>query len=286
MPAWHKVWWCMWAEEETFPLTKGSMTSSTPNPAPKPRNHHSSDRCSRPGNTLTKQLLIEYKSLLSLPFNSLTIIFAVLSYTMSNRQLSRDMQVEFQARFQAKQARREAQKAAKQDPILKKQIQELLKKGETAKAYQKAKMLLSKQALAQQMDQMADMAELSSAQIQANNAMNRMTHMMASSSRTMSVAQRNVNPEKTLLTLEQFKQQNEEYAMSNGIYQDAIAQSTSAQVSDDAVHELLGKLADDAGVELSAELNSPKPVAAEPETTEPTAEEEDKLQQRLRALRA
>lgn len=205
---------------------------------------------------------------------------------MSNRQLSRDMQVEFQARFQAKQARREAQKAAKQDPILKKQIQELLKKGETAKAYQKAKMLLSKQALAQQMDQMADMAELSSAQIQANNAMNRMTHMMASSSRTMSVAQRNVNPEKTLLTLEQFKQQNEEYAMSNGIYQDAIAQSTSAQVSDDAVHELLGKLADDAGVELSAELNSPKPVAAEPETTEPTAEEEDKLQQRLRALRA
>jgi len=74
--------------------------------------------------------------------------------------------------------------------------------------------------------------------------------------------------------------------MSNGIYQDAIAQSTSAQVSDDAVHELLGKLADDAGVELSAELNSPKPVVAEPVATEPTAEEEDQLQQRLRALRA
>lgn len=115
---------------------------------------------------------------------------------MSNRQLARDMQVEFQARFQAKQARREAQKAAKQDPILKKQIQDLLKKGETQKAYQKAKMLLSKQALAAQMDQMADMAELSSAQIQANNAMNRMTHMMASSSRTMNLAQKNTNPEK------------------------------------------------------------------------------------------
>lgn len=57
-------------------------------------------------------------------------------------------------------------------------------------------MLLSKQALAQQMDQMADMAELSSAQISANNAMNRMTYMMANSSRTMSVAQKNVNPEK------------------------------------------------------------------------------------------
>lgn len=197
------------------------------------------------------------------------------------------MQVEFQARFQAKQARREAQKAAKQDPILKKQIQDLLKKGETQKAYQKAKMLLSKQALAQQMDQMADMAELSAAQIQANNSMNRMTQMMASSSRTMNMAQKNTNPEKTLVTLEQFKQQNEEYAMSNGIYQDAITQSTSAQVGEDAVHELLGKLADDAGLELSKELSQATPSTAEPQTTnDPTAEEEDKLQQRLRALRA
>ncbi|KAL7621650.1 Vacuolar-sorting protein SNF7 [Parahypoxylon ruwenzoriense] len=208
---------------------------------------------------------------------------------MSNRQLARDMQVEFQARFQAKQARREAQKAAKQDPLLKKQIQELLKKGDTAKAYQKAKVLLSKQALAQQMDQMADMAELSVSQIQANNAMNRMTHMMGQSSRTMTAAQRNMNPERTLVTLEQFRQQNEEYAVSNGIYQDAIAQTTSQQVSEDAVHELLGKLADDAGVQLNTELNAAQPSRAEPlpaQTTEPTAEEEDALQQRLRALRA
>ncbi|KAI0384920.1 Snf7 family protein [Hypomontagnella monticulosa] len=208
---------------------------------------------------------------------------------MSNRQLARDMQVEFQARFQAKQARREAQKAAKQDPLLKKQIQDLLKKGDTAKAYQKAKMLLSKQALAQQMDQMADMAELSVAQIQANNAMNRMTHMMGQSSRTMTAAQRNMNPERTLMTLEQFKQQNEEYAVNNGIYQDAISQTTSQQVSEEAVHELLGKLADDAGVQLNSQLNAAQPSRAEPavpQTAEPTAEEEDALQQRLRALRA
>jgi charged multivesicular body protein 1 len=80
--------------------------------------------------------------------------------------------------------------------------------------------------------------------------------------------------------------------MSNGIYQDAISQTTSTQVSEEAVHELLGKLADDAGVELSDELqkNTPQttdPVKETPQTTaEPTAEEEDALQQRLRALRA
>ncbi|EPE06955.1 snf7 family protein [Ophiostoma piceae UAMH 11346] len=209
---------------------------------------------------------------------------------MSNRQLARDMQVEFQARFNAKQARRESQKAAKQDGELRKQIQNLLKKGETQQAAQKARMLLAKQAIAVQMDQAADMAELSVAQIQANNAMNRMTNMMAQSSRTMSRAQRSVNPEKTMVTLEQYRTQNEEYAMSNSIYTDAMTQNTSVQVSDDAVHELLGKLADDAGVELSQELNSAQVSKAEPAreaaAAEPTAEEEDALQQRLRALRA
>lgn len=73
---------------------------------------------------------------------------------------------------------------------------QLLKKGETQQAAQKARMLLAKQAIAAQMDQAADMAELSVAQIQANNAMNRMTYMMAQSSRTMNRAQKNMNPEK------------------------------------------------------------------------------------------
>ena len=151
-------------------------------------------------------------------------------------------------------------------------------------------MLLAKQAIAAQMDQAADMAELSVAQIQANNAMNRMTAMMAQSSRTMTRAQRSANPERTLLTLEQVRAQNEEYAVSNGIYQDAMTQNTSVQVSDEAVHELLGKLADDAGVELSQEFSKVPAGKEEPvrevAAAEPTPEQEDALSQRLRALRA
>lgn len=239
---------------------------------------------------------------------------------MSQRQLARDMQTEFQARFSAKQARREAAKAQKADGEMRKQITNLIKKGDKAsmaQAEQKAKVLLAKEAVAKQMDQAADMAELSVAQIQANNAMNRMTAMMMQSSKTMSKAQRQMNPERvcdvplpvklemfyvsnlltgpassfqTLTTLEQFRNQNEEYAMNNSIYQDAMTQSTSAQVSDDAVHELLGKLADDAGVELSQELATASTSKEEPvketATSEPTPEQEDALQQRLRALRA
>jgi charged multivesicular body protein 1 len=151
-------------------------------------------------------------------------------------------------------------------------------------------MLLAKKEIAAQMDRAADMAELSVAQIQANNAMNRMTAMTAQMSKTMTRAQRSANPERTLLTLDQFRAQNEEYAVSQGIYQDAMNQSTSVQVSDEAVHELLGKLADDAGLELKTELNTANVNKAEPvkepAAGEPTPEQEDALSQRLRALRA
>lgn len=210
-----------------------------------------------------------------------------------------------------------------------KDITKLIKEGKMDQARQKARILLAKESIAQQMDQAADMAELSVAQIQANNAMNRMTTMMQQSSKTMNRAQKQTNPERvritpsfqyltylsiyliclrtclrerrsaytcacarqTLMTLEQFRNQNEEYAMNNNIYQDAMTQSTSVQVSDDAVGELLGKLADDAGVELSQELASASAAKDEPireaaAGAEPTPEQEDALQQRLRALRA
>lgn len=152
-------------------------------------------------------------------------------------------------------------------------------------------MLLAKQAIAQQMDQAADMAELSVAQIQANNAMNRLTGTLAASTRTLAKAQRAANPERTLGTLETFRAQADEYAVGQGIYQDALAATTSVQVSDDAVHDLLGQLADEAGVALGQELSAAsvskvEPPVKEAAAGEPTAEEEDQLQQRLRALRA
>jgi charged multivesicular body protein 1 len=203
--------------------------------------------------------------------------------------MARDMKTEFDVRFQAKHARREAQKALNADRQLENQIVQLLKNGETDKAYRKTRMLLHKRAIAQQLDNLADMAEISAEQVKANNTMTRMTGMMAQSTRTMAMAQRTMTPEKTLQTLEQYKSQNEEYAMSSGIFQDAMTESTNTAVSDDAAQELMARLADAAGVQLDRELNSAAPATEEPiatKTTEPTAEEEDALQQRLRALRA
>jgi charged multivesicular body protein 1 len=192
--------------------------------------------------------------------------------------------------FQAKHARREAQKALKADQQLEDQIVQLLKAGETDKAYRKTRMLLHKRAIAQQLDNLADMAEISAEQVKANNTMTRMTGMMAQSTRTMAAAQSIMTPERTLQALEQYKSQNDEYAMSSGIFQDAMTESTSTTVSDDAAQDLMARLADAAGVQLDRELSEAVPSSEEPvgktTTAEPSAEEEDALQQRLRALRA
>ncbi|KAI1764378.1 Snf7 family protein [Hypoxylon sp. FL1150] len=208
---------------------------------------------------------------------------------MSNRQLAQGMQTEFQARLHAKQMRRQAQAAAKEEPQMIKQIQNLLKKGDKEGATHKAKMLLSSQAFARQMDRLADTAELNAHQIKANNAMNRVTYQIGESAKTMARAQRSMNTEKTLTTLDTYNKLTEDYQINSSLHQEATSLQQSQQVSDAAVHELLGKLADDAGVQLNDELSSAQPSKADPvapQTNEPTAEEEDALQQRLRALRA
>lgn len=198
------------------------------------------------------------------------------------------MELELRARLAAKQTRREAQKVAKAGAPLQKQIQEHLRRGETAIAERKARELLQKKAMATQLDELAGMAEFSATQIQANNTSKRVMQLVDQASRIQAVAQRNMNPERTIGTLQNYQEQNEQFQMQNKMYQEAMQTTTATQVSDDAVHELLGKLADDAGVQLNTELNANQPSRAEPvsQTMEPTPEEEDALQQRLRALRA
>jgi len=116
-----------------------------------------------------------------------------------------------------------------------------------------------------------------------------MTRLMASSSQALGQAQSGANPAETLAALDNLDRQSADLGMSLSICQTAMAKTTSYEAGDDAVQELLVKLAGDAGVELSPELssklNEATPSTAEPQITEPTAEEEDSLQQKLKKLR-
>jgi charged multivesicular body protein 1 len=84
--------------------------------------------------------------------------------------------------------------------------------------------------------------------------------------------------------MDRFETQFEDLDVATGYYENATSSATAVATPQDDVDKLMGQVADEAGVELSQEMNSATPakgIAAQPEE-----EREDKLGERLRALRA
>jgi charged multivesicular body protein 1 len=84
--------------------------------------------------------------------------------------------------------------------------------------------------------------------------------------------------------MDRFETQFEDLDVATGYYENATSSATAVATPQDDVDKLMSQVADEAGVELSQEMNSATPakgIAAQPEE-----EREDKLGERLRALRA
>jgi charged multivesicular body protein 1 len=84
--------------------------------------------------------------------------------------------------------------------------------------------------------------------------------------------------------MDRFETQFEDLDVATGYYENATSSATAVATPQDEVDKLMGQVADEAGVELSQEMNTATPakgIAAQPEE-----EREDKLGERLRALRA
>lgn len=85
--------------------------------------------------------------------------------------------------------------------------------------------------------------------------------------------------------MDRFETQFEDLDVATGYYENATSSATAVATPQDDVDKLMGQVADEAGVELSQEMNSATPaknIAAQ----QPEEEREDKLGERLRALRA
>lgn len=84
--------------------------------------------------------------------------------------------------------------------------------------------------------------------------------------------------------MDRFQTQFEDLDVATGYYENATSQSTAVATPQDDVDKLMSQVADEAGVELSQEMAGATPakdIAAQPEE-----EREDKLGERLRALRS
>ena len=85
--------------------------------------------------------------------------------------------------------------------------------------------------------------------------------------------------------MDRFETQFEDLDVATGYYENATSNTTATATPQEDVDKLMGQVADEAGVELSQELAGATP-ANDPKTPAPEAEREDKLGERLRALRS
>lgn len=84
--------------------------------------------------------------------------------------------------------------------------------------------------------------------------------------------------------MDKFETQFEDLDVATGYYENATSSATAVATPQDDVDRLMSQVADEAGVELSQEMAGATPtndIKAAPEE-----EREDKLGERLRALRA
>ena len=84
--------------------------------------------------------------------------------------------------------------------------------------------------------------------------------------------------------MDRFQTQFEDLDVATGYYENATSQSTAVATPQDDVDKLMGQVADEAGVELSQEMAGATP--AKGIESAPEEEREDKLGERLRALRS
>lgn len=82
--------------------------------------------------------------------------------------------------------------------------------------------------------------------------------------------------------MDKFETQFEDLDVATGYYETATSSATAVGTPQDDVDRLIGQVADEAGVELQAEMTAPDRAAPQKVTEE---EREEGLGERLRALR-
>lgn len=84
--------------------------------------------------------------------------------------------------------------------------------------------------------------------------------------------------------MDKFETQFEDLDVATGYYENATSSATAVGTPQDDVDRLIGQVADEAGVELQAEMTTPDKAA--PSAAKASEEErEEGLGERLRALR-
>ncbi|AQZ17208.1 DID2 (YKR035W-A) [Zygosaccharomyces parabailii] len=188
----------------------------------------------------------------------------------------------FQLKFTSKQLQKQAQRAAKEERQESTKLKKALNESEEiARIY--ASNAIRKKNERLQLLKLASRVDSVASRVQTAVTMRQVSGSMGSVCRGMDKALQSMNLQQITMIMDKFEQQFEDLDASVNVYEDMGTNSDAVIVDGDKVDELINKVADENGLELKHQANVESlPQIEQPQVNE---EKEDKLAERLRALR-
>ncbi|KAK4619916.1 Vacuolar protein-sorting-associated protein 46 [Fulvia fulva] len=190
----------------------------------------------------------------------------------------------FNLKFTAKQLNRQAAKASKDEQTEKAKLKKAIQQNHTDIAKIYAQNAIRKKNENLNLLRLASRIDAVSSRVQTAVTMRQVTGSMANVVKGMDNAMRSMNLEQISAVMDRFETQFEDLDVATGYYENATSSATATATPQEDVDKLMGQVADEAGVELSQEMAGATPAQ---NIQQPAEEErEDKLGERLRALRS
>ncbi|KAF8540615.1 hypothetical protein BDD12DRAFT_916969 [Trichophaea hybrida] len=176
----------------------------------------------------------------------------------------------FQLKFTAKSLNRQAAKAGKEETAEKSKIKKAMQQGNNDIAKLYAQNAIRKQNERLNLLRLASRIDAVASRVQTAVTMRQ----------GMDNAMKTMNLERISLVMDKFEQQFEDLDVATQYYENATSSATAVGTPQEDVDRLMGQVADEAGLEMQRDL----PEAAKAKIS-PTEQEENGLNERLRALR-
>ncbi|EDK45950.1 vacuolar protein sorting protein 46 [Lodderomyces elongisporus NRRL YB-4239] len=191
----------------------------------------------------------------------------------------------FQLKFTAKQLNRQATKAAKEETSERAKVKKALSQGNNDIAQLYAQNAIRKANERVNLLRLSSRIDAVALRVQTAVTMRSVTGNMTQVIRGMDKAMQSMNLERISMVMDKFETQFEDLDSATNYYETTTNNVSALTTPQDQVDELLNQVADEAGIEMKQGLNAASVDVLTPVPNAVSEEKEDKLAERLRALR-
>jgi len=192
----------------------------------------------------------------------------------------------FQLKFTAKTLSRQAKKAQKDETTEKSRLKKALQQGNNEGARIYAANAIRKKTESLNLLRLSSRIDAVASRVETAVTMRQVTGNMSSVVRGMDKAMESMNLERITMVMDKFETQFADLDVQAASMEDAMMSTTAVSAPQDQIDQLLRQTAEEANIELQHDLADTS-LTSVPDlnTKETIREEDDKLAQRLRALR-